>query len=142
MMEDMGALLGKDGEVFRELWLSLTFEKSTWNNGDTVDLMDMVQEPAFVDELLDRVWSGVTVNEESLSRAVHAARTALGDDGERQRIIQTVRRRGFRFVAELEASVDSAESPTFRTAAVPPQSDGVPFIGRESTPGPGAGVSS
>jgi DNA-binding winged helix-turn-helix (wHTH) protein/tetratricopeptide (TPR) repeat protein len=84
------------------------------------------------DELLDRVWSGVTVNEESLSRAVHAARTALGDDGERQRIIQTVRRRGFRFVAELEASVDSAESPTFGTSGAPAQSDGVPFIGRES----------
>jgi DNA-binding winged helix-turn-helix (wHTH) protein/tetratricopeptide (TPR) repeat protein len=84
------------------------------------------------DELLDRVWSGVTVNEESLSRAVHAARTALGDDGERQRIIRTVRRRGFRFVAELETRADSAAGPTPGTSAAPPQSDGVPFIGRES----------
>jgi DNA-binding winged helix-turn-helix (wHTH) protein/tetratricopeptide (TPR) repeat protein len=82
------------------------------------------------DELLDRVWSGVTVNEEALSRAVHAVRTALGDDGERQRIIQTVRRRGFRFVAHVEERVESAPGPSVRAPAAPLQSEGVPFIGR------------
>jgi DNA-binding winged helix-turn-helix (wHTH) protein len=83
------------------------------------------------DELLDQVWSGVTVNEEALSRAVHAARTALGDDGERQRIIQTVRRRGFRFVADVEERGESAPGPSVRAPADPLQSEGVPFIGRE-----------
>jgi DNA-binding winged helix-turn-helix (wHTH) protein/tetratricopeptide (TPR) repeat protein len=83
------------------------------------------------DELLDQVWSGVTVNEEALSRAVHAARTALGDDGERQRIIRTVRRRGFRFVADVEEFGDSSPGPRTPAPVPAPQSDGVPFIGRE-----------
>lgn len=53
------------------------------------------------DELLLAIWGGVVVTPSSLSQAVHRARLAVGDDGERQRVIGTVHARGFRFVAPL-----------------------------------------
>ena len=54
-------------------------------------------------ELLDAVWGSVAVTPSSLSRAVHKARRALGDDGARQSVIATVQGRGFRFVAPLRS---------------------------------------
>lgn len=55
-------------------------------------------------ELLDQIWSDVVVSEGSLIRAIHRARHAVGDDGERQDCIRTVRGRGFQFVAPLDAT--------------------------------------
>ena len=40
----------------------------------------------------------MAATDDVLSRAIHAARQAVGDDGDQQRVIQTVRGRGFRFV--------------------------------------------
>jgi pimeloyl-ACP methyl ester carboxylesterase/DNA-binding winged helix-turn-helix (wHTH) protein len=51
-------------------------------------------------ELLEALWPGTVVTPGALSRAVHKARHAVGDDGEAQRVIATVHGRGFRFVAE------------------------------------------
>lgn len=52
------------------------------------------------DDLVDAVWGGRIVSDQAISSRVSAARTVLGDDGKAQRIIRTVPRRGFRFVAE------------------------------------------
>jgi TolB-like protein/DNA-binding winged helix-turn-helix (wHTH) protein len=51
------------------------------------------------DELVDRIWGGRAISDAALSTCVKAARRALGDDGQRQAVIRTVHRRGFRFVA-------------------------------------------
>jgi len=48
------------------------------------------------DELLDRVWPGVVVEENNLQVQIHALRKALG-----ARAIVTVPGRGYRFVAPL-----------------------------------------
>ena len=53
------------------------------------------------DELFDQLWPGTTVNEGSLSNAIYEARAAVGDDAQRQEVIQTVRGRGFRLVADV-----------------------------------------
>lgn len=53
------------------------------------------------DELLTALWKGVNVSETALSQTILLARKALGDDGERQGFIKTVRGRGFRFVADV-----------------------------------------
>jgi DNA-binding winged helix-turn-helix (wHTH) protein/tetratricopeptide (TPR) repeat protein len=53
-------------------------------------------------ELMAEIWKGVAVTEDSLDKAVSAARHALGDRGRAQRLIETVRARGFRFVAPVE----------------------------------------
>ncbi|MEM7411442.1 MAG: transcriptional regulator [Myxococcota bacterium] len=52
------------------------------------------------EELLERVWNGASVSESALISAIRDARRAVGDSGARQRVIRTVPRRGFRFVAE------------------------------------------
>ena len=40
-------------------------------------------------ELLDSLWSGVSVTPAALSRTVGKARRAVGDDGERQAVLRT-----------------------------------------------------
>lgn len=81
------------------------------------------------EELFTALWPGVVVNEPALTQAIYGARRAVGDDARRPRVIQTVRGRGVRFVAEVEAV---ASAPARRAggadrgAAGPP-----PFVGRE-----------
>lgn len=53
------------------------------------------------DDLLAAVWNGRIVSESTLSSRIYAARTAIGDDGEAQRFIRTLPRKGVRFVAEV-----------------------------------------
>jgi DNA-binding winged helix-turn-helix (wHTH) protein/TolB-like protein/tetratricopeptide (TPR) repeat protein len=67
-------------------------------------LLYLLQRPGEVvekDSLLAAVWPGVVVEDNNLSQAVSALRKALGDDPETPRFIQTVPRRGFRFVAQV-----------------------------------------
>ena len=59
------------------------------------------------EELLDSVWGGRFVTEAALTSRIKAVRRALGDDGESQRFIRTVRGRGYQFVATLTADVPS-----------------------------------
>src|SRR5262249_25866076 len=46
------------------------------------------------DEILREVWSGVVVSETAVPQAITAIRRALGEGGDDQRIVQTVRTRG------------------------------------------------
>jgi len=55
------------------------------------------------DELVERIWNGRAISDAALSSCVKAARRALGDDGQQQRFIRTINRRGFRFVGPVEA---------------------------------------
>ena len=54
------------------------------------------------DELLETLWGGRIVTESTLSSRIKAARKALDDSGREQRVIATLHRRGYRFVATLE----------------------------------------
>jgi TolB-like protein len=65
------------------------------------------------DELLDRLWPGTIVTDSALTQVVRKARSLAGDDGNRQAVIRTIQRRGFRFVAGVHVRSDSGE----RTAA-------------------------
>lgn len=56
------------------------------------------------EELFDAVWGGRFVGEAALTSRIKAARRALGDDGESQRFIRTVRGRGYQFVGLLIAA--------------------------------------
>ena len=55
------------------------------------------------DELLDTVWSDLHVSESSLTVAMNALRSALGDDRLAPNYIETVTRRGYRFIASVHA---------------------------------------
>ena len=53
------------------------------------------------DDLLSAIWGGRIVSESALSTRMNAARNAIGDSGEEQRLIRTVLRKGFRFVGAV-----------------------------------------
>lgn len=61
------------------------------------------------DDLLDAVWGGRIVSESTLASHINAARKAVGDTGQEQRVIRTVARKGFRFVDEVR---EADGSPT------------------------------
>lgn len=54
------------------------------------------------EELMDRVWGGRFVTEAAVTSRIKQVRRALGDDGQGQRVIRTVRGRGYRFVAGVK----------------------------------------
>jgi hypothetical protein len=53
------------------------------------------------DDLLAAVWNGRIVSESTLSTRINAARNAIGDSGEGQRLLRTAHRKGIGFVAAL-----------------------------------------
>src|SRR5262245_6022469 len=53
------------------------------------------------EELLERLWPGVYVEEGAVARCIFAARRAVGDDRDRQDVIKTVHGQGYRFVAPV-----------------------------------------
>ena len=67
-------------------------------------------------ELLDALWADAFVTENALTREIALLRKALGDEARNARYIETVPRRGYRFIAEVnaarDADNDAAESPT------------------------------
>lgn len=60
--------------------------------------------PNWVDknDLLDRLWPDQEITDWALSRLVSDTRKLLGDDGENQRLIKTVRGRGFQFCESVK----------------------------------------
>ncbi|WP_260483184.1 winged helix-turn-helix domain-containing protein [Sphingomicrobium flavum] len=55
------------------------------------------------DELFEAVWPGVTVGDEALTQAIKEVRKALVDDAANPRFIETVPKRGYRFIAAAPA---------------------------------------
>jgi DNA-binding winged helix-turn-helix (wHTH) protein/tetratricopeptide (TPR) repeat protein len=70
------------------------------------------------EELLTALWPAVNVTDNALTQAVSELRQALGDDPSRPTYIQTVARRGYRFIAAVE-SVPEGEA-----AAALPRAEG------------------
>ena len=82
------------------------------------------------DDLIASVWAGRIVSESTLTSRINAVRKAIGDTGEKQSCIRTFARKGFRFVAPVEATntagqMRGAETPSplvnGREAAEQPQ---------------------
>ena len=63
------------------------------------------------EDLLATVWGGRLVSESALTTRINAARHAIGDDGELQRLIRTIPRKGFRFVGDVQ-EVGPANEPS------------------------------
>lgn len=63
------------------------------------------------DELIEEIWAGRIVSDSAISARISAARSALGDDGTRQRYIKTVPRRGFRFLDEVHVDDEAVAEP-------------------------------
>ena len=64
------------------------------------------------DTLMLALWPGLVVEENNLSQVISGLRRALGDDTQGSRYIQTVPRRGFRFIATVTELADEAAPAT------------------------------
>ena len=62
------------------------------------------------DELMGRVWPDSFVEENNLVQNISAVRKALGEASGGQKFIETVPRRGYRFVGNVRASLGRAEA--------------------------------
>jgi DNA-binding winged helix-turn-helix (wHTH) protein/TolB-like protein len=74
------------------------------------------------DSMMTALWPGLVVEENNLNQVVAGLRRALGDEAQGSRFIQTVPRRGFRFVAPVTshpADSTAAASIDHRPASPP-----------------------
>ena len=73
-------------------------------------------------ELCEQVWEGLAISDATLESCLRAVRLTVGDSGQAQRIIQTQRGYGYRFVADLALLPEdtSPRLPPLPTLAPPP----------------------
>ena len=71
------------------------------------------------DTLILALWPGLVVEENNLSQVISSLRRALGDDTQGSHYIQTVPRRGFRFIAVVTVLPDHALTGTMPREAAP-----------------------
>src|SRR5580700_9381453 len=68
------------------------------------------------EEMVERIWQGRLVSESTIDGCIKSARRILGDSGDNQSYIRTVRGRGFEFAAAVKAldgsSVNSLREQT------------------------------
>ena len=65
-------------------------------------LVERSGEVVSQDTLIEKVWKGRIVSDSAISVRINAARKAVGDDGNKQAIIKTVPKRGFRLLADVK----------------------------------------
>jgi len=84
----------------------------------------LVQRPGQVvsrDAIIEHVWKGRFVSDATVSSCIKSARKALGDSGESQAYIRTVRGRGFQFAGTVTSDEEHpAVQVTSPTAVSPP----------------------
>jgi len=73
------------------------------------------------DDLIDAIWNGRIVSDAALTTRLNAARTAIGDSGEEQRLIKTLPRKGFRFVGTVREAQKPAEAAAADNPVQPPR---------------------
>jgi DNA-binding winged helix-turn-helix (wHTH) protein/predicted ATPase len=79
------------------------------------------------DELFATLWSDTAVTDSALASCIQEIRHALEDDARHPRFIETLHRRGYRFVARTsKGDVETRPEP------VPPFRQETPFIGRDT----------
>ena len=59
------------------------------------------------DRFLEDVWRGVPVTDEALTQCIKTLRRVLGDDAANPRLIETVPKHGYRWIAEVENGVEA-----------------------------------
>ncbi len=71
-------------------------------------------------ELMREVWPDTTVEEIGLARNISQLRKVLGDESDSGKYIETLPKRGYRFVAEVLAAEPDSASSAFASATGPP----------------------
>ena len=91
---------------------------------------------------IDEIWDLTHVSAGSIQRTVSELRTSLGDDARAPIYVETVHRRGYRFVATLEPVILEAEAETDPGTAPQsrPEVEGAPVVSSEGEDSPSQGV--
>ena len=80
------------------------------------------------DDLIASVWNGRIVSESTLTSRITAARQAIGDSGENQRLIRTIARKGIRFVGEVTQGSRSVDTVAKEASVVLPHGSLAPRL--------------
>ena len=72
------------------------------------------------DELMERLWPDVVVEESNLSQQIYQVRKVLGMGADGRGYIENVAKRGYRFTAAVEEEEASGDAPGERAAGEPP----------------------
>src|SRR5258708_16574345 len=111
-------------------------ERDLWRDGQPVTLPPKDLETLLVlveraghivekEELLEKVWPGVFVEEGNLARRIFNLRQVLGDSEDGRKYIETIPKRGYRFVAAVREDGE----PAAAHPAAPQTSDAAPTAG-------------
>jgi DNA-binding winged helix-turn-helix (wHTH) protein/tetratricopeptide (TPR) repeat protein len=78
----------------------------------------VARQPALVskEDLFKALWPDVAVTDNALTQAVSELRQALGDDPAKPAYIQTVARRGYRFIAQVSTAAPTPEEASHAAA--------------------------
>jgi DNA-binding winged helix-turn-helix (wHTH) protein/tetratricopeptide (TPR) repeat protein/class 3 adenylate cyclase len=87
------------------------------------------------EELLDHIWDGRIIGPSTLDSCLMEVRQAVGDDGRAQRVIRTLRGRGYRFMPVVEV-----QYPTSVLAPGPVASRPASYLDTPATNGPVASL--
>lgn len=101
VLDREGGMLTRDGQQIDITWRALVCVAS---------LVEERHRVVGYDELIRRIWGHRDATNHQLSQVVLAARRALGDDGQAQRLIRTIPGLGYRWVgAAVEVAEDNGE---------------------------------
>jgi DNA-binding winged helix-turn-helix (wHTH) protein len=110
---------------------SVSLRPKTWEL-----LRYLVERPGALvtkDELHAAIWGDTVVSDDTLSRTLAELRMVLQDDARSPRIIETVHRRGFRFIAQVHGPSESDPSGDAPDAPGPmPEARTSTLVGREA----------
>lgn len=76
-----------------------------------VFFIERVGEVVDRDTIIEHVWNGRIASDATVSSCIKFVRRALGDDGQQQTYVRTVRSRGFQFIASIESMPTVVEAP-------------------------------
>jgi Tol biopolymer transport system component/DNA-binding winged helix-turn-helix (wHTH) protein len=97
-------------------------KKLLWRGGESISLAPKVMDTLLVliehrdrivtkDELLERVWGRIVVEEGGLARNISVLRKALGEKPDEHQFVVTVPGQGYRFVAEVRETAGAVLEP-------------------------------
>src|SRR5262245_45205210 len=89
-------------------------------------LLLLLQNPGMLlskERFLQEVWRGIPVTDEVLTQCIKTLRRQLGDSATQPRLIETIPKHGYRFIAAVNCVSDSDVAPEERKVAPASQAD-------------------
>ncbi|MGB5706715.1 MAG: winged helix-turn-helix domain-containing protein [Arenicellales bacterium] len=75
------------------------------------------------EELLDQLWNGRIVSDSAINARLKEARKAVGDTGKQQRVIKTLHRRGYQFIADVIVTSNDTQENKLRVPKLSSKSE-------------------